>query len=333
MKLENSHNFRAPRARQAGVSLIELMISLTLGLLVVGAAIGIFASNKAAYRTTQNLGRLQESGQIAFELLSRDIREAGSNPCDVNHAIGNIIEGGATATPDSDDWYMAVNFPLYGFENDGPDHVSGTDVIQLLRTGDELRSLTADLVGGTPEATYAPGTPTFSDGDVIMICDMKALGVFRADGDSTGNAASGTVGFGTGGGLNTCDYFPAPNSAACGGVAYDFPKFSSLTAVQGVRWFVDDPDGNSANGFSLYRQVNDGNPEEIVEGIVNMQFQYLTSAGYVSATTLGADANAWRDVRAVRMTLTLQEAEGSGTGGQRLTRVVENVVALRNRVL
>ncbi|HLT05029.1 MAG TPA: prepilin-type N-terminal cleavage/methylation domain-containing protein, partial [Pseudomonas sp.] len=95
MKLENSHNFRAPRARQAGVSLIELMISLTLGLLVVGAAIGIFASNKAAYRTTQNLGRLQESGQIAFELLSRDIREAGSNPCDVNHAIGNIIEGGA----------------------------------------------------------------------------------------------------------------------------------------------------------------------------------------------------------------------------------------------
>jgi type IV pilus assembly protein PilW len=41
-----------------GFSLVELMISITLGLLIVAATLSIFASNKQAYRTTENLGRV-----------------------------------------------------------------------------------------------------------------------------------------------------------------------------------------------------------------------------------------------------------------------------------
>src|SRR5690606_8387829 len=331
MNIERIHPRGASRARQAGVSLIELMISLVLGLLVVGAAIGVFASNKAAYRSTQGLARLQESGQIAFELISRDIRAAGSNPCDVTLTPGNIIDGAAAATPDGDDWFMALGFPLYGFENDGPDHVAGTDVIQVLRTGEDIRSTTDELASGATDLEFTPATPLFASGDVVMVCDMKVLGVFRANGDSS---AAGSVSFAAGAGANACDYFPMPNTGACAGAAtaYPFPKFATISSMQGVRWFLRDPDGDASNGYSLYRQVNGGSAEEVVQGVSNLQFRYLTDAGYVGASSL-TTADAWRNVRAVRMTLTLRETERTGTDGQPLTRVVENVIALRNRVL
>ena len=322
------------RIAQGGFSLIELMVSLVLGMLVVGAAIGIFASNKQTYRATQGLGRIQENGQIAFELLSRDIREAGANPCDVNLTPGNIVTGAAAATPDGANWYMALAYPLYGFETGGPTHVSGTDVIQVLRAGDDVRGLTADLTSGSGNATFAPGTPGFKSGDIMMICDMKALGVFKASSDSTGSATSGTISFAAGAGLNDCNYFPQPNAAACASAAtaYLFPKFSALSSLQGTRWFVRDSDGDASNGYSLYRQVNGGNAEEVIQGVTNLQLQYLTDAGYVDASSL-TTADAWKGVRAVRLTLTLRDTEVNGTDGQPLTRVIENVITLRNRVL
>ncbi len=323
------------RIAQGGFSLIELMVSLVLGMLVVGAAIGIFASNKQTYRATQGLGRIQENGQIAFELLSRDIREAGANPCDVALPPGNIMTGAAAATPDGANWYMALAYPLYGFETGGPAHVANTDVIQVLRAGDDVRGLTADLVSGSNNATFAPGTPGFKGGDVVMICDMKALGVFKANGNSTGSAASGTISFAAGGGLNDCNYFPQPNAGACAGAAtaYLFPKFSALSALHGIRWFVRDSDGDASNGYSLYREVNGGNAEEVIQGVTDLQVQYLTDTGYVDASALGTAADAWKAVRAVRLTLTLRDAEVKGTDGQPLERVIENVITLRNRVL
>ena len=65
---------------QRGFTLIELMISMLLGLLIVGAALMIFLSNQQVQRATQGVGSIQESLQIGFEILARDIRAAGVNP-------------------------------------------------------------------------------------------------------------------------------------------------------------------------------------------------------------------------------------------------------------
>lgn len=335
--MSRQHTFSARRRGQAGFSLIELMIAMVLGLLVVGAAIGIFISNKQAYNATQGLGRVQESSQIAFELLSRDIREAGANPCDVNLTPGNIVDGGATATPTGTDWFLAVAQPLHGFETGGPTHTTGTDVIQLLRTAEDMRSLTAATTSGGTTFTYSPGAPAFASGDPIMVCDMKVLGVFRANGAGSVSGSSGSVSYGAGSGTNACAYFPQPNAGACASVAtaYQFPKFATLSALQGVRWYVNDPDGDASNGASLYRQVNGAAADEVVQGVTGLQFQYLTAGGYVDADSL-TTADAWNAVRAVRVTLTLRDTEVAGTDGtsrQPIVRTLENVVALRNRVL
>lgn len=66
---------------QRGLSLIELMISLALGLLVVLAVTYVFAGSRANYRHQDALSAVQESGRIALEVLTRDVRMAGYPGC------------------------------------------------------------------------------------------------------------------------------------------------------------------------------------------------------------------------------------------------------------
>ncbi len=65
------------RRRQAGVTLIELMISLVLGLLVVLAASGMFLSSKQTSRVQSDSALLQETGRYVLETLGRELRMAG----------------------------------------------------------------------------------------------------------------------------------------------------------------------------------------------------------------------------------------------------------------
>lgn len=63
--------------RDAGFTLVELMVALTLSLFLIGGAILINSSSKAAYLDSENLSRTQESMRFASDFLIRDIRNAG----------------------------------------------------------------------------------------------------------------------------------------------------------------------------------------------------------------------------------------------------------------
>ena len=65
----------------AGFGLIELMIAMVIGLLVLGAAIAVFQSNQRSYRSNEGVNRVQEGARVAYEMMSRDIRSAGTSAC------------------------------------------------------------------------------------------------------------------------------------------------------------------------------------------------------------------------------------------------------------
>jgi len=64
------------RARQAGFSLVEMMVAMTLGLLLVVVIGQVFVTSKESYRTTEDLSRLQENARFAAAQMSRVIRMA-----------------------------------------------------------------------------------------------------------------------------------------------------------------------------------------------------------------------------------------------------------------
>lgn len=81
-----SHHFKRP---SPGLSLIELMIAIALGLLLVAVVVQIYIGSKATYNKQEDLSRLQENGRVALEVLGRAGRIASykSNPAALSSQI------------------------------------------------------------------------------------------------------------------------------------------------------------------------------------------------------------------------------------------------------
>ena len=72
---------RTPLARQTrGLTLVELLVSLTLGLLIVVATLAGYLGLSEAGRMSEAQARMDEDGQAALSVLTAHLRMAGSNP-------------------------------------------------------------------------------------------------------------------------------------------------------------------------------------------------------------------------------------------------------------
>jgi type IV pilus assembly protein PilW len=63
--------------RQQGLTLIELLLSMLLGVFVITGAIQIFIGTKQTYRTQEAVSRLQENGRFALDIFQQSLRMTG----------------------------------------------------------------------------------------------------------------------------------------------------------------------------------------------------------------------------------------------------------------
>lgn len=66
-----------PNRKNAGFTLVELLIALFLGLFLIAGAIQIFLSSKLTYRELERVTELQESVGFTVDLLVREFRHVG----------------------------------------------------------------------------------------------------------------------------------------------------------------------------------------------------------------------------------------------------------------
>jgi type IV pilus assembly protein PilW len=87
---------------QTGMTLIEIMIALLIGVFLLSGLIQIFISSKQAYRMMENQSSMQERGRFAMDFISRDIRSAGYKSC-ITFTVPTVIAGtnGTSTAPDS----------------------------------------------------------------------------------------------------------------------------------------------------------------------------------------------------------------------------------------
>jgi type IV pilus assembly protein PilW len=98
---------------QRGVTLVEMMVAMVLGLLILLAVSSIYIGSRQTFRLQDDNARLQETGRYALEVMGRSIRQAGFwnmpiSPVDTATAFqpspgGAAITGvnGAGSTPDT----------------------------------------------------------------------------------------------------------------------------------------------------------------------------------------------------------------------------------------
>lgn len=95
---QNHHSILRSRYLARGVTLIELLVAMAIGLLLVIAASATYLYSKSAYNTVSETSQMEENGRFALNLLSRYIQSAGFvmlNPkaANVQGALINKISG------------------------------------------------------------------------------------------------------------------------------------------------------------------------------------------------------------------------------------------------
>ena len=67
--------------RVRGVTLVELMVGMALGLFLVGVMGTIFLGSKGTFQAQNHVARLQESARFSVDTVSADLRMAGFRGC------------------------------------------------------------------------------------------------------------------------------------------------------------------------------------------------------------------------------------------------------------
>ena len=341
-----------PCERQRGFSLVELMIAMTIGFIVLAGIGYLYVESRQAFRSMDNLSRMQESARYALEIIARDIRMAGYRGC--------ASSSGDFHNTLKDSGKSAYNFglPINGYDGGGagwtpalPADTGGLSGLSILAGTDAI--ILRSAFGGGAAVTKEPGktsadikvaTPNdLQIGEIVMVTNCKAASVLQITNLNVSGAGQNVVhnvGVLTPGNATT-DL--VENYSVSGG---------EIIKMQSKSYFIR----NGAGGrpalwqFDNYKPVAAGvNPAEITEGVENMQILYgidADSNGIVeSYTTADLVAN-WNLVAAVRISLLLAGNDdnvatsaqtytydgGSVTAGdQRLRQVFTTTVSVRNR--
>ena len=81
-------------ARQVGFSLVELLVSMTLGLVMLGALVALFSTSLQTNNQNSTSAQMTEEGGLALEFLARYVRMAGFSPPLVNASGASVLVNG-----------------------------------------------------------------------------------------------------------------------------------------------------------------------------------------------------------------------------------------------
>ncbi|HZX25122.1 MAG TPA: PilW family protein [Woeseiaceae bacterium] len=231
-----------PAERQQGVTLIELMVALVIGSFLIIGAVQVYMQSRSAYIVNENIARVQENGEFAFDVIEPDLRMASywgllSRP--------DLVEGRATtADPDP----LNINPPV----GCGADFV--TDLLRPIEGANNTTDWPCVGAGNfMPNSDsfvvrHARITPSAPTAGVIQLETTRLQGQLYSDGAAPG----GFVGGGTQtNNLVVNGYYVSPSSDI-------FPNVPSLRRRSLA----------TVGGAPVIRD------EEVVPGVENMQVQF-----------------------------------------------------------
>lgn len=160
-----------PRSRrQAGLTLVEFMVAMAIGLILVAGIAVLIARQSSSHAELENSSRQIENGRFALTLLQADIQHAGfygqfSGSLPAPTALSNPCDNSTAAIMDT-----ALSLPMQGYDAPAsvpaplstclPDanHVPGTDILVVRRLeADDAPPALTSLVAGQ---FYVQDTPT-----------------------------------------------------------------------------------------------------------------------------------------------------------------------------
>ena len=317
MPTTKTHHKSSPPRGQRGLSLVELMISLTIGLILLLGITTLIVQQSSSRDELEKSSRQIENGRYAVQLLHDDLEHAGF--------YGNYFNLPAppAAMPDpcittpltgSGSLDEAMSLPIQGYDVlpsatttspitclDSRNYKQGTDILVIRRADSNPVSVAAAT--GTGGQVYLQSTPA-----------SHLLG-------TGSNTAAFTLTYNTSTNTSVAElrrylvhiYYISPCSVPAGGG-------TTCTCTQSAGSCIGaDDNGSPIPTLKMLELSASGATTSfkavpLVEGIENMQFDYgidADSDGYPdnNYTTVPASTTDWSNVMAIRLNLLARNTE------------------------
>lgn len=159
--------------RQSGMSIVELMVAMLIALFLIGGLIQIFLGNREAFRTQQNLQRLQENARAAASNLAAVIANAGfhADPRDeadmIFPASNRAIEGTGDGSGSADS--ITVRYQNDGSLRDCLGRVDGSPDAPVMVTNEYSIDASGSLLCRTTSGAVTQTQPLLDGVDAMVI--------------------------------------------------------------------------------------------------------------------------------------------------------------------
>ncbi len=290
--------------RQAGLTLVEVMVSLAISLVILSALVYIYVASRGAYRTNEAVARVQENGRFAIELLVREIREAGYLGC---LSRGIPVTDIRKANPTPVDWASTA---IRGFENGnawisptGITRRSGTDVLRysgLVGNPSRVLDRDGDPVNANIKVDQAP--PDLRKGESFIVTNCERATIANAvDSDNSKKVVVHS------GGANEIGEFKI-------NPIYTLDSRALLFSFDQVDFFIGR--ASASLPWSLYRySLAKDTSEALVENVEDMDVTFGVDTNgdgsadaYQNSDTVTAGNN-WPNVVSVRVALLVRSPD------------------------
>jgi len=274
----NNRNFRKPeRRKQLGLTLTELMVSITISVFLSISVIGMYSFSSDNFTAIKNSSSIQEGLRAVYSLLRADILRSGNfGGIDRDEHISLLISGTASDLDESmlcpkigksSNFAQIVSQPLYGLNDNA-------DGLKCLLKGKYLRGDFLILRYGQP----------------VFEADILDDHLYMKTGISQGVMFQGI------------DKDEPENN---------IPMISSsYLQLVAHGYFVGDS-GRTCNNKpvpSLFRvAINEKTNgthllQELLPGVENIQFQFLEDNGYKNST----EVVDWAQVKSIKMDILMR---------------------------
>lgn len=314
------HSLRKSSSRhQMGLSVVELLVSLAIGMAVIAGSIQVVVSSKRSFMDQDEVTFIQTNARFALDLISKDIRMAGYLGCATQNSVQT-----ANSIADDAGGYISLH-GLRGFEGSTTTSsfladfqakaTVGTDAVLIRRAADSGEMDVGKHVAAAA-TIHLWDTHNYKEGSTLMIADASCrnVGIFQVSGPN--GLPANHINHNVGSGTKNCTKIVKGNfvcSASCKAVSCG--GYGTATGSYGpgskVMEFVSNAyyigESSVMPGMpALRRQVfnADGAPstssEEIALGVEDMEILY------------GVDSNGDGDVDQSRQADQM-DLDGNGT--------------------
>jgi type IV pilus assembly protein PilW len=331
-------NATASMHRQGGMSIIELMIAMVVGLILMAGVLSVFVSSRQSYGVNSAIAQVQENGRFALSFITKATRMAGFMGCGGGSAVTNNLKSPANTSLPYDfttgitgfeysgtaptntynisaetpaavanaNWSptLANNFPASGTGYPIP----GSDFL-VIRYTPPSNSSAAYVDGGQPpngSQFWLTANPGLQSGDILVITNCVDTLVIQAD--QINGVGNDHVVVNTGNSVspgNSVNGIPDSFIGAQVSSSTSAVFYIGLGANNSPALFEATTDASQANGFDF---------NELVPDVENMQVLYgvdttgsMTPSQYVTADNV-AD---WSTVVSVRVALLTRSNTGA----------------------